>query len=182
MLQNAPALILPGGGEATACQREQESLPGLGKGAGTAGVGGGGMLLYHKVTEHFPNPGATFLRLRSPYSLKNTQEAYKVFTGIPTTSYIWEGQIGCLSPVPSGKSPQWEGKTWAPHNTLKKSFNFPFKHTILLNFEQRRIALNFKCMVFEINMHPAMTYFLLCSDLAHVKGLIVFTKKPLIGL
>lgn len=89
MLQNAPAFILPRG-EATARQREQESLPGLGKGAGTAGArgwggGAGRMLLYHKVTEHFPNPGAAFL---PPYSLKNTQEAYKVYTGIPTTSYI----------------------------------------------------------------------------------------------
>lgn len=69
-----------------------------------------------------------------------------------------------------------------PHIIPLKGFNFPFKHTILLNFEQLRIALNFKYMVFEINRNPAMTYFLLCSDLAHVKGFIVFTKQPLIGL
>lgn len=66
-----------------------EEPPGQGRGLALGepiGRVGRKMLLYHKVTEHFPNPGAVFLPVRSPYSLKSTQEACEAYAVIPTTS------------------------------------------------------------------------------------------------
>lgn len=136
------------------------------------------LLLYHNGTSTFPSQEPRLQPLGSPDSLSHTQEGSKVTNLTHLRKSSDKPPFPCLQEI---STPHWSRKDISPMYYLK-SFNFPFKHTILLNFEQLRIALNYKYVVFEINMNPTMTYFLLCSDLAHVKSLTVFTKKPLAGL